>query len=65
MNIPFLGHLPIVQSIREGGDGGQPVAFTEGTVLYGMFEKLALEVEKNLAVRHETLPPTQKVDVRT
>jgi ATP-binding protein involved in chromosome partitioning len=65
MSIPFLGHLPIVQSIREGGDGGQPAAYTEGTVLYEMFAKLAQEVDNKVALRNETLPPTQKVDLIT
>lgn len=65
MDIPFLGHLPLVQSIRESGDGGQPAAFTEGTVLYEMFAKLAEQVEHQISLRNETLPPTQRVDILT
>lgn len=30
-NIPFLGHLPLVQSIREAGDAGRPAAFEENS----------------------------------
>ena len=27
-NIPLLGQIPIVQSIREGGDSGEPAALS-------------------------------------
>lgn len=63
MEIPFLGHMPIVQSIREGADGGEPVAYSEGTVLYDRFAQLADQLESNIQERNKTLPPTSKVDV--
>jgi len=63
MDIPFLGHIPIVQSIREGGDSGEPVAYQEGTVLYEYFAKLASDVEQKIKERNNTLPPSKKVDV--
>jgi ATP-binding protein involved in chromosome partitioning len=28
--IPLLGQIPLVQSIREGGDSGEPVALSDG-----------------------------------
>lgn len=31
MNIPLLGQLPIIQSIRESGDAGRPAVLQEGT----------------------------------
>lgn len=40
MGIPFLGHLPLVQSIREAGDNGRPVAFEENTPLSIAFDEL-------------------------
>ncbi len=30
LNVPLLGQIPIVQSIREGGDDGKPVALPAG-----------------------------------
>jgi ATP-binding protein involved in chromosome partitioning len=29
MQVPFLGQLPLVQSIREAGDVGRPAAFQD------------------------------------
>ncbi|MBO5814777.1 MAG: Mrp/NBP35 family ATP-binding protein [Bacteroidales bacterium] len=42
--IPLLGQIPIVQSIREGGDNGQPAALStrpDGLAFLGLAEKLA------------------------
>ena len=43
-NIPLLGQIPIVQSIREGGDCGEPVALSsrpDGLAFVALAEKLA------------------------
>lgn len=40
MNVPFLGHIPLVQSVRESGDAGRPAVFQEGTVTSEAFEEL-------------------------
>ena len=43
-NIPLLGQIPIVQSIREGGDNGEPAALStrpDGLAFLGLAEKLA------------------------
>ena len=37
MNIPLLGQVPIVQSIREGGDEGMPIAMQDGHPAAQMF----------------------------
>ena len=42
--IPLLGQIPIVQSIREGGDSGEPVALSsrpDGLAFVALAEKLA------------------------
>jgi ATP-binding protein involved in chromosome partitioning len=42
--IPLLGQIPIVQSIREGGDNGEPAAMSsrpDGLAFIGLAEKLA------------------------
>ena len=44
-SIPLLGQIPIVQSIREGGDNGEPVALSsrpDGLAFISLAEKLAL-----------------------
>jgi ATP-binding protein involved in chromosome partitioning len=63
MDIPFLGSIPIVQSIREGGDSGMPVALQEGTALSVIFSKLADDIDSKVNERNNQLPPTKKVDV--
>ena len=43
-NIPLLGQIPIVQSIREGGDAGEPAALSsrpDGLAFIALAEKLA------------------------
>ncbi|MCK9625895.1 MAG: P-loop NTPase [Bacteroidales bacterium] len=35
-DLPLLGQIPLIQSIREGGDNGEPTALTEGPVLEAM-----------------------------
>ena len=47
-NIPLLGQIPIVQSIREGGDNGEPVALSsrpDGLAFMALAEKLAEAVK--------------------
>ena len=31
LEIPLLGQVPLVQSVREGGDSGNPAAFDENS----------------------------------
>ena len=47
-NIPLLGQIPIVQSIREGGDAGEPAALSsrpDGLAFVALAEKLAESVK--------------------
>ena len=47
-NIPLLGQIPIVQSIREGGDQGEPAALStrpDGLAFLALAEKLASGLE--------------------
>jgi ATP-binding protein involved in chromosome partitioning len=40
LNIPLLGQVPLVQSIREGGDEGTPIALQDGHPAAQMFESI-------------------------
>ena len=40
LNIPLLGQVPLVQSIREGGDEGTPIAMQEGHPASQIFEEI-------------------------
>jgi ATP-binding protein involved in chromosome partitioning len=63
LNIPFLGEIPLVQSIREAGDNGRPAALQENTALSNAFEKLTKGVIKELENRNEILPPTEAIQM--
>ena len=63
LNIPFLGEIPLVQSIREAGDNGRPAALQENTTLSDAFEKLTKGVIKELENRNEALPPTEAIQM--
>ena len=65
LDIPFLGELPLVQSIREAGDVGRPAALQEGTDLPLAFDELARNIVTELANRNEHLPPTEIVRITT
>lgn len=41
LNVPLLGQIPLVQSIREGGDEGLPVAMQMTHPAYTYFESIA------------------------
>jgi ATP-binding protein involved in chromosome partitioning len=40
MGETFLGHIPLVQSVRESGDVGRPAVFQENTPTALVFEEL-------------------------
>jgi ATP-binding protein involved in chromosome partitioning len=45
-NVPLLAQIPIIQSIREGGDEGKPVALSSDSIIGNVFDDLAKEVAK-------------------
>jgi ATP-binding protein involved in chromosome partitioning len=61
----FLGEIPLVQSIRESGDVGHPVALQEGTVLEASFNQITKEMVAELLKRNANLPPTEVVRITT
>ncbi len=65
INTTFLGEVPLVQSIREAGDVGHPVALQEGTVLEKAFQDITKEMVAQLLDRNANLPPTEVVRITT
>ena len=65
LNVPFLGEIPLVQSIREAGDVGRPAALQTATPLEQAFEELAREVVQEVVERNESLPPTEAIKITT
>lgn len=63
MNVRLLGQIPIVQSIREGGDEGKPVALNPNSITGLAFADLARTVISAVNERNEREAPTQKVEL--
>ena len=61
----LLGEIPLVQSIREAGDFGHPVALQDDTVLEQAFIDTAKNMLSQLVKRNEDLPPTEVVRITT
>ena len=59
----LLGQIPLVQSIREGGDEGKPVALNTDSITGMAFDNLADNVVKAVDKRNKDLPPTNIVQV--
>ncbi|HOY51160.1 MAG TPA: Mrp/NBP35 family ATP-binding protein [Prolixibacteraceae bacterium] len=59
----LLGQIPLVQSIREGGDEGLPAAAQPGSPNGEAFKSLASAVIRELEIRNSRLAPTHKVIV--
>ena len=59
----LLGQIPIVQSIREGGDDGQPVALQSDSITGMAFARLADNVVEAVEKRNRELPKTGIVEI--
>lgn len=61
--LPFLGEVPLIQSIREGGDMGVPAVLDEANPAGKVFAELAGNVARNISLRNANLEPTKVVQV--
>lgn len=59
--LPFLGQVPLVQSIREGGDEGLPAMVGEDLVSKTAFVQLVGQAVRQIAIRNAQLPKTEKI----
>ncbi|MBQ8674419.1 MAG: Mrp/NBP35 family ATP-binding protein [Bacteroides sp.] len=64
MNVPLLGQIPIVQSICESGDRGEPVALNTDSVTGRAFLQLAAAVVRQVDRRNVELAPTEVVKTK-
>ena len=63
MDVPLLGQIPIVQSICESGDEGEPVAVKDDTMTALAFRQLAEAVVSETEKRNKELPATHIVEM--
>lgn len=65
LGVPFLGEVPLVQSIREAGDVGRPAAMQTATPVEEAFEELTKNVVQEVVSRNKSLPPTEAIKITT
>ena len=63
MNVPLLGQIPLVQSICESGDAGEPVALDSNTMTGQAFLQFATAVVRQVDRRNLEMPPTHVVEM--
>jgi ATP-binding protein involved in chromosome partitioning len=61
--VPFLGGLPLVQSIREAADVGRPAVLQDQSSLADHFDKITKKLVTQTLLRNENLPPTKAVEI--
>lgn len=62
-DIPFLGEIPLVQSIREGGDSGVPVMMSDDIISKQAFIDFAANATRGIAMRNAEMPATEVSEV--
>jgi ATP-binding protein involved in chromosome partitioning len=65
LNIPFLGEVPIVQSIREAGDYGRPAAMQENSITESVFTEITKKIVQETVNRNQNLAPTEAIKITT
>lgn len=64
MEVPFLGHIPLIQGVREAGDAGRPAVFQENTLTAKAFEELvSIFVEEVKVVKAKKKNTKKEVNV--
>ena len=62
-DIPFLGAVPLVQSVREASDYGRPAALQEKGLVVDQFVEITKKLVAQVLHRNSHLPPTKAVEI--
>ena len=65
LEIPFLGEIPLIQSLREAGDYGRPASMQENTISENTFNKISKNMLSELLKRNKELPETEIIKITT
>ena len=65
LKVPFLGEIPLVQSVREAGDFGRPAALQQATFVREAFNEVTKNVVQEVVRRNSNLPPTDAIKITT
>lgn len=63
--LPFLGQVPLVQRIREGGDEGVPVMAGDDAISQQAFREITAQAVRNIARRNASMPATRPVTINS
>lgn len=62
-DLSFLGQVPLVQSIREGGDDGVPAMVGNDVISKQAFRDVTAQAVRNIAIRNANMPRTKEIEV--
>jgi len=62
-DLPFLGQIPLVQTIREGGDIGVPVMMSDDMISKSAFEGFAGHVVRSISMRNANINKERVAEV--
>ncbi len=62
-DLSFLGQIPLVQSIREGGDDGVPALVGNDALSKKAFMDITSAAVRNIAMRNANMPQTKLIEV--
>lgn len=61
--LTFLGQIPLVQSIREGGDYGKPIMAGDDEVTKKAFVEFTDAAVRSISMRNAEIPATQTLEI--
>jgi len=61
--VPFLGGVPLVQSVREAADFGRPAVLQENGIVVEEFVSITKNLVSQVLLRNKNLPPTKAVEI--
>jgi ATP-binding protein involved in chromosome partitioning len=62
-DIPYLGQIPLVQKIREGGDNGVPVMMSDDQVSKDAFISFAGSAARSIAMRNADISSEKRAEI--
>jgi len=65
LEVPFIGCIPLIQSVREAGDFGRPVAMQEETIISEELKKITQNIVSEVIKRNKDLPVSEAIKITT
>jgi ATP-binding protein involved in chromosome partitioning len=65
LKVPFIGCIPLIQSVREAGDFGRPVAMQEETIISEELKKITQNIVSEVIKRNKDLPVSEAIKITT